>query len=270
MNSMRTNDNHPKERDRHWRTIRGLFGSAARGFTVISSSIIFTAAVYAQADSRPGFEVASIKLTPPAQIGYMAPAEFGTDRYTTTNVSLDALVQVAYGMPYNQISGVEKLGTQHYDLTAKAEDGAILTPKTIQPRLQRLLEERFKLVVHRGTKQFDGYALVVAKGGAKLKATAGSKEMGAVFPGGMRLPNTDMAGLATMLASSAGRPVVDKTGISGSYDVDIRFARDNDTDSQLPSLFTALQEQLGLKLESQKVPVEMLVIDSVNRTPSEN
>lgn len=240
--------------------------------TAFSTSIVFAVGVYAQgqADSRPGFEVASIKLTPPAQIGYTVPGEFGTDRYTTTNVTLDFLVQVAYGIPFDQLSGIEKLGQQHYDLTAKAEDGAILTYQTIRPRLQRLLEERFKLVVHRDTKQFDGYALVVAKGGAKLKPSTESKETGAVFPGGMRLPNTDMAGLAIMLASPAGRPVVDKTGISGSYEIDIRYARDGDTDSQLPSLFTALQEQLGLKLEPQKVTKEILAIDSVNRVPSED
>jgi len=247
-----------------------VFGRLVRRITAFSISIILASALHAQADSRPAFEVASIKLTPPAQIGYTAPGEFGTDRYTTTNVTLDFLVQIAYGIPFNQLSGIEKLGTQHYDLTAKAADGAILTYQTIRPRLQRLLEERFKLVVHRETKQVDGYALVVAKGGAKLKPTTGSKETGAVFPGGMRLPNTDMAGLAIMLASPAGRPVIDKTGISGGYEIDIRYARDSDTDSQLPSMFTALQEQLGLKLEAQKVPVEMLVIDSVNRTPSEN
>jgi uncharacterized protein (TIGR03435 family) len=79
-----------------------------------------------------------------------------------------------------------------------------------------------------------------------------------------------MESLASMLARPAHRPVVDKTGIKGNYEIDLRYAKDDAADSSLPSLFTALQEQLGLKLETQKIPVEMLVIDRVEKIPTEN
>lgn len=220
--------------------------------------------------AQPEFEVASVRLTPKDSLGYTAFGPFGTGRYTISNATLDLLIQIAYAVPWNQISGVEKLGTDHYDVSAKAEDGVLLTIEQVRPRLRRLLEQRFKLAAHRETKEFDGYALVIAKGGPKLQPTTGGSEPGAIYPGGMRIQNTTMSGLATDLASPTGRPVADKTGIDGSYDIRLEYARDGDTDSALPSIFTALQEQLGLKLESRKVPVEMLVIDSVERVPAEN
>lgn len=181
------------------------------------------------------------------------------------------MIQMAYGVTWNQISGMEKLGKNHYDISAKAEDGVVITPETLKPRLRQLIEQRFKLATHRETKEFPGYALVVAKGGSKLRpAKKGSTAYGMVYPGGMRLPNTSMDGLGTFLASPLGRPVIDQTGIQGDYEIQLDCARDGDANSPLPSIFTALQEQLGLKLEPRKVPVELLVIDRVETVPSEN
>lgn len=172
---------------------------------------------------------------------------------------------------WNQISGIKKLGQKHYDIDAKAEDGMVITPETLKPRLRQLLEQRFLLATHRETKEFPGYALLVAKGGPKLQpAKNGATAYGMVYPGGMRLPNTPMDGLATLLASPLGRPVIDQTGIQGGYEIRLDYARDGDADSALPSIFAALQEQLGLKLEPRKVPVDLLVIDSVQTVPSEN
>jgi uncharacterized protein (TIGR03435 family) len=82
--------------------------------------------------------------------------------------------------------------------------------------------------------------------------------------------NQTLAGFAGSLRSPAGRPVIDRTGIQGNYDFTLSYARDGDTVSQLPSLFTALQEQYGLRLEKAKVPLEILVIDQVEKVPSEN
>jgi uncharacterized protein (TIGR03435 family) len=177
---------------------------------------------------------------------------------------------MSYGVPYEQILGIEKLGSEHYDINAKAEDGVILTYEQLQPRLQRLLTQRFKLVVHREMTEFAGYALVIAKGGAKLHPTAGVSEPGTIFPGGLRLMNVPLSAFAVSLRSTAGRPVVDKTGIQGNYDFTLRYARDGDADSALPSFFTALQEECGLKLETAKVPLEVVVIDRVERIPTEN
>lgn len=125
---------------------------------------------------RQSFEVASVRLTPKENLGYMSFGPSGTNRYTLTNAGLSVLVQVAYGIPFDQISGIEKLSDEHFNVTAKAEDGVILTSEQLQPRMRQLLEQRFKLAAHTETKDFDGYALVVAKGGPKLKPPRGPQE----------------------------------------------------------------------------------------------
>jgi uncharacterized protein (TIGR03435 family) len=222
------------------------------------------------AQSGPAFEVASVKVTPPGSRGFMSVSGYGTNRYTMTNGVLALFVQLAYEVQPDQIQGIDKLGTEHYDLSVKAEDGIILTNDQLAPRLARLLAERFKLVVHHEPKVVDGYALTVAKGGSKLVSAGAGPGGGTIFPGGLRLTNYPLNWFATALRSPAGRPVVDKTDITGNYDFDLKYAADNDTDSALPSFFTALQEKYGLKLETAKVPLDFIVIDSVEKIPSEN
>jgi uncharacterized protein (TIGR03435 family) len=217
------------------------------------------------------FEVASVRITPPDKIGYTALPKYGTNRFISTNITLDLMIQLAYGVTWNQISGMEKLGKYHYDITAKAEDGVVITGETLGPRLRQLLEQRFKLATHRETKEFPGYALVVAKAGPKLQPSKqDSTAYGMVYPGGLRAPHATMEVLAIDLASPLGRPVIDQTGVKGQYDIQLDYARDGDANSSLPSIFTALEEQLGLKLEPRKVPVELLVIDRIETVPSEN
>jgi uncharacterized protein (TIGR03435 family) len=230
---------------------------------------LFSAAACAQhAEPLPSFEVASIRLsTDKSGVTFGPP---GTGTYTIRGVMLYGLVEQAYDVPYQQISGIEKLGSARYDVTAKAEPGVLLTPANLAPRMQRLLAERFKLAVHKENKIFDGYALVVAKGGPKLTPTAGGQGGGSIFPGGLRLMNTSLSSFASSLRSLAGRPVVDNTRIQGMYDFTLSFARLDDPDSTLPSFPTALQEQLGLKLEPAKVPLDLIVIDHVEKIPTEN
>jgi uncharacterized protein (TIGR03435 family) len=241
-------------------------------YRALASITLLAVGVLAQPpeDPRPAFEVAAVKPTPSARFGDTSLGPYGTNRYTATNVTLDFLVQIAYGISDYQISGVEKLGSEHYEISAKAEDGVLLTDDHLRPRLQRLLEERFKLVTHREQKEYDGYALVVAKGGPRLRPNAGVSEIGTINPGRLRIMNASLAGFAGCLRSPAGRPVIDKTGIRGTYDFILSYARDGDTESPLPSLFTALQEQYGLRLEKSKVPLEIRVIDQVEKVPSEN
>jgi uncharacterized protein (TIGR03435 family) len=113
---------------------------------------------------------------------------------------------------------------------------------------------------------------VVAKGGSKLQAAKEgvSKGGGYILRDGIRVPSATTKMLAGMLAISLRQPVVDKTGIAGDYEIKMSFAPEDASDATLPSIFTAVQEQLGLKLEAQKVPLEMLVVDNVERTPTEN
>jgi uncharacterized protein (TIGR03435 family) len=156
-----------------------------------------------------------------------------------------------------------------------------------------LLVERFQLKLHKETKELPVYALVAGKGPHKMKAAeapAGGGEQRQMFRmgrGQANLQGANMAGVAQMLAQQLGRPVTDKTGIEGKFDVEMHWTPEPgqgggpfgggppppdavaSSDTSGPSLFTAVQEQLGLKLESQKGPVEMLVIDSVSK-PTEN
>ncbi len=141
----------------------------------------------------------------------------------------------------------------------------------MQQLFQHLLEQRFHLVTHRVTKLTSGFALIVAKSGPKL---APAKEGGTPHTlrlrDGLQAQNIDMAHFASLISNKAGGPIVDKTGIVGNYDFKLSYAMANDPDSNLPSFFTALQEQLGLKLQSQKVPVDYLIIDHVDKIPTEN
>ena len=187
---------------------------------------------------------------------------------------MELLVSIAYGVSDKEIVGGPGSGwpiSERYDVTAKPEGDLKLTYEELKPRMQQLLAQRFKFAVHRQTKDFQGYALVVAKGGSKLKASEPNpKAQGIIWARGIRQPSATMETLAAMLARPAGRPIVDKTGIQGTYNIDLSFMAVDDPKSELPSIFTAVQEQLGLKLENAKVPVEMLVIDHVEKTPSEN
>jgi uncharacterized protein (TIGR03435 family) len=118
-----------------------------------------------------------------------------------------------------------------------------------------------------------GYALVPAKAGPKLAATRGDRFPGFrinVGPGRLEGINWSMPYLAGMLQRAAGLPVADETGIAGSYDIKLEFAPDLEEPSRLPSLFTAIRETLGLELKAQKIPVANLVIDHVDRTPTDN
>jgi uncharacterized protein (TIGR03435 family) len=199
------------------------------------------------------------------------------------------LTRQAFDLRDNQISsGPKWLDSESYDIEAKSGDRVVVPSGSaggalLRIMLRSLLVERFGLVFHREAKEEPVYLLVVAKGGSKLKPTEARE--GA--PQGLRLGKGRLTGLAAsipMLASNLsqqlGRPVIDKTGLQGVYDFVLDYAPDpgapastsdepHVTDLSLPSIFTTLQETLGLKLESAKATVEILVIDHAER-PSEN
>jgi uncharacterized protein (TIGR03435 family) len=178
--------------------------------------------------SLPTFEVATVKPAPvqadPNSGSWSLP---GVGRFTATNVSLALLLQLAYGVDNSQISNKpEWLETNLYDIVAKPEDGIQLTRDELKPRLQNLLHQRFHLVAHTETHLNRGYALVVTKGGAHLTPTKGDHFPGFrinVSPGQMRGVNWSMPQLVKYLTSAAGFPVVDQTGIAGSYDIGFSY-----------------------------------------------
>jgi uncharacterized protein (TIGR03435 family) len=227
-------------------------------------------AVSVLAAAQPAFEVASVKRSPADDAGFsISPSGAGT--FTARKITLDVLIGMAFGMTSERVSGKQNwMSSEYYDITARPEGDQGLSYQQLRPMLQQLLVERFKLSFHRETKDAQGYALVVAKTGPKLQATKGAPSRPALLKGGLRADNISIRTLAAMLAKPAGRPVVDQTGIDGNFDITLDYAPEGATDSSLPSIFTALQEQLGLRLVPQKVPVETLVIDHAERVPIEN
>jgi uncharacterized protein (TIGR03435 family) len=214
------------------------------------------------------FEVASVKATPQDRIGNTSISPYGTGRLTATNVTLEVLIELAFGMRDDQIQGAPGwLATERYDVQAKAPDGVRLTYDELHAPLQALLIQRFKLATRRGSKDVSGYALVVGKGGLNLKPGKPDSSMPSILPNGVQASSIPLAVLAGILTRVAGRPVVDKTGIAGNYNVKLRYAPANDPNSELPSVFSALQEQAGLKLEPAKVPYAVVIIDHVERVP---
>lgn len=228
----------------------------------------------ADCKQHSSFEVATIRQTAPGDRGNEVWSPPGIGRFWAKSVSLSFLVQMAFDVDEIQISQKPAwLESEFFDVDAKPEGGIVLTRDQLRPLLRDLLEQRFHLVTHREMKMVKGYALMVAKGGTKLQPTKADRPPGFRLytgPGRLEGLNWSIAYLATMLTPRVGLPVIDKTGVAGSYDIKLEFAPELESDSAFPSIFIALQESLGLRLSAQKVPTEMLAIDHVDRFPTAN
>jgi uncharacterized protein (TIGR03435 family) len=223
---------------------------------------------------QPSFEAATIKPAASADPANGYWSRPGVDRFFAHSLSVQYLIQLAYEVEADQISGKTSwLDSDFYDVEAKPEEGIKLSRDELKPRLQNLLAERFHLAAHFETKMVRGYALVVAKGGPRLQPTKGDHFPGfRINTGAGHLEglNWSMPYLASLLQRVTSLPVVDRTGIAGRYDINLEFAPDIDQDSGLPSVLTALPETLGLELKAQQVPMQVLVIDHIDRTPAAN
>jgi uncharacterized protein (TIGR03435 family) len=275
------------------------------------------------AGAHPQFEVASIKPNTSASGTMKFPFPSG-GRFTATNLNLKILISFAYKVQGFEVSGGPGgansgwIGSDRYDVTAKAADSNI-GAEQYRLMLQALLADRFKLAVHRETKEMPVYALLPGKGGPRLPeadpkgcVTSGQNSAppqpgltgplygglsqsalpacGGFFTGPSSLDGRKMAmpQFVDALSIVLGRRVIDKTGFTGTFDIHLEFSPEGtaldrrgsgdvglpvntgNPDTSRPSIFTAVQEQLGLKLESQKAPAEVLVIDHVERVPTEN
>ena len=225
---------------------------------------------------HPAFEVAWVKPAPPgadpASGSWSAP---GKGRFSASHVSLARLLLLAYGIDDSQIANKpEWLETNLYDVAAEPEEGITLTREELRPRLQELLRVRFHLVAHLETRSSRGYALTVTKDAARrLTPTKADHFPGFridVSPGQMKGANWTITQLATYLTPAAGFPVVDQTGIAGSYDIGFSYEAGTDSESTLPSLNVALKQATGLLLKPQTVWVQTLVIESVDKMPTAN
>jgi uncharacterized protein (TIGR03435 family) len=227
----------------------------------------------AQPPQRLTFEAASIKPHP-EPITYSADPSISGTRVTATASTLLDLITSAYGVRYNQVSGGPGwIKSDHYDVAARAEGEGALTMNQVRPMLQSLLADRFQLKAHRETREVPMYALVVNKNGPKLKEVPPDVDgrMGGISATNSSMHMTVSKGTMEQLAlrlsgNGAGRPVLNKTGLTGYYAYSLDWVNGTPApDSDTPSLFTAVQEQLGLKLEPINGPTEMLIIDHAER-----
>lgn len=241
-----------------------------RLITVVSLSVFPACAAFGQPATAPQFEVASIK---PSNDG---PGSSGIStnngRLSGRNVTLKRCVRSAYGVQEAQILGGPKwLDEDRYYIEAKASGPA--GDRELSIMLQSLLAERFQLALHRETRTLPGLALVVGKGGLKAKPSATSSSSRTNSSRGIiQAERCSMTQLALKVSEVLRLPVADMTNVQGDFDFKLEWTPD-DGDKSIaasgPSIYAALQEQLGLKLQSRKVPVEVLVIDHAEK-PSEN
>jgi uncharacterized protein (TIGR03435 family) len=312
-------------------------------FRTVSVAAAFCAIAFAQTPASPTFEVASIKPAAPQEMGRMMMGSNGGPRpgsrdpgqYTATNLPLSRLIMEAYNIRSYQVTGPSWIDSTRFDVVAKVPVGA--TEEQFRLMLQNLLAERFKLKIHKESKDVPIYALLVGKGGIKMKESApldpnatdtprpmappqsgggggggavrdrdgmprmapgGRGAMMMMGPNGMRMQGGHMTmdRLADILSNQLGRPVVDMTGLTAEYDYTLDFSPeglqmgpkgmpmpppgagggdrggpspDGARDSA-PTLFTAVREQLGLKLDARRGPVDLIVVDNAEKTPTEN
>jgi uncharacterized protein (TIGR03435 family) len=239
------------------------------------------------ADVDPAFEVATIKPSDPNVPGNWFSVK--GRNYTTHNISLAGLIESAYGVHAKQIvNGPDWFDKDTYDLNAVPDGEGQPSDKQWNTMMQKLLADRFKLTFHHEQRELPVFTLTVGKDGTKNMAenTSGGPLPSLFFQGakgGISLParNATMKDFTGLLQEVVlDRPVVDQTGLKGRYDFTLKWAPDDsqfgghvptasDDPSAPPSLFTALQEQVGLKLESTRTAVDVLVIDHVEK-PSPN
>jgi len=268
--------------------------------SLLAACAMLAAPVYAQVGPVTlAYDVVSVK--PNKTGGGMIRINQGSDMYAGTNVTLKMLLRYAYDLTTeDQITGLSgPLASGHFDIEAKMDADTVASLKKLskddsavarRKMMQDMLVERFQLKVHHEQKELGMYDLVVAKGGAKLTpapevdgAPKGSD--GKPQPkGSMMVRNGQLTGegipvsnLAMFLAQMLHKQVVDKTGMTGNYDMSLKWqpeeqaaeSHDATGGEQAPSIFTAVQEQLGLKLEPTRGLVDTIVVDHVE-VPSEN
>lgn len=217
----------------------------------------------------PRFEVASIR--PNANPGHnnIEPAP---GRLTMSSVSLNTCLKYAYHVTSHQIAGPPWIDTQTFDIVATAL-GA--TGQDVRPLVQTLLADRFKLALHHETRELAGFALTVAKDGPKFRESEGDGE-GNMNGGRILIADrTNMAKFAELLSGPMRGPVVDQTGLKGRYDFKLDLTPflkvgPEEASPDSVAVFRAAVGQLGLKLEPKKLPLDVLVIDHIEKIPTEN
>jgi uncharacterized protein (TIGR03435 family) len=241
-------------------------------FRALAYAVLSAAFCLAQPAAKPTFEVASVK--PSTATDNHSSSHSNNGRITMDNLTIKQIILAAYRIQNHQYVGPAWLENERYNIDAKAESK--VEYPDLMAMLQNLLAERFQLVVHHESKSVPGYALVVTKGGLKVRPAEG--EGSSMNSNNTKLTathvNTDRIG--KFVSNVLGQPVEDETGVKDSFSFVLEYAdprpgREEKSDSgvTLPTIFTALNEQLGLKLEPRRVSIDIVVVDHIER-PTEN
>ena len=230
--------------------------------------------------SGPAFDVATVKMGGPVLPNGNININTGkilNGVVTLSNATLSDCLLFAYSLTTaDQIAGPDWINVKsvRFEVTGKAPPET--PPAQLMLMLQALLKERFQMTLHTEPREMAHYDLVIGKNGPKLKDSTVSpaEATGMVRLDGIRSNRMNMTKLATMLSRMTRIPVIDKTGLTGFYQFNLQYADEvskaGEENPVGPSIFTAVQEQLGLKLESKKGPVDVLVIDHAEKVPVEN
>jgi uncharacterized protein (TIGR03435 family) len=232
-------------------------------------------------DADPDWEVVTVKARDRSDTNNAESMNMQGRQLVIANRTVEGMLAFAYGVQKVQIVGAPGwIETERWDVHGLPDVPGHPSLRQTQSLIRKLLAERFGLKLHRETKELAVYAVTVAKGGEKMARSAGDpngtpdeneRSNGGVVT--MRMTNMSMSEFAPDLGYFLGRPAVDQTGLTGRYDFQLKWTADESRapadGSAPPGLFTAIQEQIGLKLEPVKAQTEVLVVDAVER-PSAN
>ena len=240
------------------------------------------------ADANPIFEVATIKPSDPNHPGWMVAIKGGRN-FVTANTNMNDLVSYAYGLHAKQIlNGPPWFLTDKFDIEGIADGEGLPNREQFKSMVQKLLTDRFKLAFHHDKRELAVYAITVTKGGPKLThSTSDPNDLKTSYNFGplgvLTVKNLTMEGFAGVMQRTVlDKPVVDQTGLTDRFDFVLKWTPDDSQFAQLrgagvtaptptddlkapPGLYTAIQEQLGLKLEPVKAPYDVIVIDHVEK-----
>jgi uncharacterized protein (TIGR03435 family) len=270
---------------------------------LVCGSLLLCGAAYAQPSEKLAFQVVSIKPAEPMpmnQVRMNRSSDPG--RVRLTGFALKDLIRLAYRVKDFQVEGTERIDNARFDVEGKFPAG--VTEDKVPEMLQAMLAERFKLTIHRDTKEHGIFALVPGKGGPKLKAAdlgegpppGANPGRGGLPAGAMRVQVDDqgahvkasgvtLSQLAEMISRFSERPVVDMTKIEGMYEFDLVLSPDSlrgaghpaagasgpsEAASEGPGTVHEAVQRYGLKLAPRKAPMEMIVVDHIEKTPTEN
>ena len=232
----------------------------------------FACTAFGQDHAPLRFEVASVKPSNPAHDQSISGVETKRGRLTATNVTLKRCILGAYGIrPHQIIGGPDWLDADTFDIVAKAEEP--VGDEVLSKMMQTLLADRFKLAFHRETRTMQAFVLEASRNAPKIEKAEGGEWKAVSRRGGLDAENTSMNQFAELLSRQMDLPVVNLTGIEGVFNLKLKWTPEGAAAAQQvdapPTIFTAIQEQLGLRLRSQKTPIEVLIIDHAEK-PGEN